>query len=91
MTPRTPPRIQGLDRLRALSIALVLVAHVARTRGVRLPDSMMAALDRLQLGPLGVRVIFVNSGFLIATLLLNEFRKTGGVPLQCTLVVSSSP
>lgn len=81
MTPGSPPRIQGLDGLRALSIALVLVAHVVGTRGLRLPDCIVVALGSFQLGPLGVRVFFVISGFLITTLLLNEFRRTGEVSL----------
>lgn len=54
-----PREIRGLDGLRALAIAAVLVFHL---RPASLPG-----------GFLGVDVFFVVSGFLITTLLLREF------------------
>jgi len=62
-------RIPSLDGLRAVSIAMVLLAHLAGTRGFPLS----AATGRmLGLGELGVRVFFVISGFLITGLLMDE-------------------
>src|SRR5438552_17026005 len=69
--PRLPGRIPSLDGLRAISIGLVLLAHVAGT--VHLP-APLRHIDHL--GNLGVKVFFVISGFLISTLLFKEFHAT---------------
>jgi peptidoglycan/LPS O-acetylase OafA/YrhL len=55
----------GLDGLRGLAVAAVVVFH----------------LDRLQGGFLGVDLFFVLSGFLITSLLLREVRATGSLGL----------
>ncbi len=70
-------RIPSLDGLRALSIALVMFAHLNDTRGF----ISSAEVERWQLGNLGVRVFFVISGFLITTLLLEESDRTGTISL----------
>ena len=75
---KPPARIPCLDGIRALSIAMVLLAHVIGTRGLVLPDSVTRYTD---LGTLGVRVFFVISGFLITTLLLAEQKKYGNISL----------
>src|SRR5215831_4009764 len=62
-------RIPGLDGLRAASILLVLLGHLAGTRHFLRLSSFELLGD---LGNLGVCVFFVISGFLITTLLLNE-------------------
>src|SRR5256885_3827551 len=73
--PRTESRIPTLDGLRAVSIALVLLGHLAGTKNFP------------QLGPLGefanfgVRIFFVISGFLITDLLLRERAKRGAISL----------
>jgi peptidoglycan/LPS O-acetylase OafA/YrhL len=68
--------IPSLDGLRAVSIALVVVSHVAlESLGPRRGHALGA------LGGLGVRVFFVISGFLITTLLLREWAATGSVSL----------
>ena len=82
MTAPASSRIQGLDGLRALSIALVLLAHLQGTRGLWLPDSADSILRQFELGSLGVRVFFVISGFLITTLILGELRRTGDLSLS---------
>lgn len=59
----------------------MLVQHAINTRGCNLPPLPRTALGLFTLGPLGVRVFFVISGFLITTLLLSEARRTGSVSL----------
>ena len=71
-------RIPSLDGLRAISIALVLLGHLAGTRGF--PVSA-AAGNWLGLGEFGVHVFFVISGFLITRLLLDELKQTGRISL----------
>jgi peptidoglycan/LPS O-acetylase OafA/YrhL len=76
-SPFVAGRIPSLDGLRALSIGMVLFAHVS---GTRFFPSFVAI--RRDLGNLGVRIFFVISGFLITTLLLEEFEKTGRISLK---------
>lgn len=66
-------RIPGLDGLRAVSIALVLAAHVLFASG--------HGYGPLAFGFLGVDVFFVISGFLITLLLIREQRRTGQISL----------
>jgi peptidoglycan/LPS O-acetylase OafA/YrhL len=63
-----PPRIYGLDSLRAVAVLAVVVYH------------FMPAL--LPGGFVGVDVFFVLSGFLITTLLVRERVQTGRVSLR---------
>jgi peptidoglycan/LPS O-acetylase OafA/YrhL len=70
----TEGRIPSLDGARAISIGLVIVAHLDLVRYV-------PGLWRLDTGNLGVRVFFVISGFIITTLLVTELRRTGSVSL----------
>jgi peptidoglycan/LPS O-acetylase OafA/YrhL len=62
-------RIPSLDGLRAISIGLVLVGHLAGTQNFPISESVGGIFA---LGELGVRVFFVISGFLITGLLLRE-------------------
>jgi len=62
------PYLPGLDGLRALAVAAVLLYH--------------AELAWLPGGFLGVEVFFVISGYLITALLLTEWRQLGPVDLQ---------
>lgn len=72
-----PQRLPSLDGLRAVSIGLVFVGHIAGTRGTP------TFLDPLShVGNLGVKVFFVISGFLITTLLLKEYHKTHRISLR---------
>lgn len=68
-------RIPSLDGARAISIGLVILAHLDLVRYV-------PGLWRLDAGGLGVRVFFVISGFIITTLLLAELERTGSVNLK---------
>jgi peptidoglycan/LPS O-acetylase OafA/YrhL len=71
--------ILGLDGLRAFSISLVLIAHLLGTRNFHPPEVISCVLGLFFLGPLGVRVFFVISGFLITNLLLTEEAPTGRI------------
>jgi len=76
--PSPPGRIPALDGLRALSIALVLGAHLIYAHPEFDPgDNLSILFD----GQLGVRVFFVISGFLITTLLDKEQKATGTISL----------
>jgi len=71
-------KFPSLDGLRALSILLVLIAHLSmpytRNKAIRVPMTI--------LGLLGVQVFFVISGFLITTLLLKEKASSGTISLK---------
>jgi peptidoglycan/LPS O-acetylase OafA/YrhL len=71
-------RIPSLDGLRAVSIVLVLIAHLAGTRNFPLSA---AAGNFWALGEVGVRVFFVISGFLITGLLMQELARDGHIHL----------
>jgi peptidoglycan/LPS O-acetylase OafA/YrhL len=71
-------RIPSLDGLRAISIGLVLLAHLVGTRSFPLT---LTSGSLLPLGELGVHVFFVISGFLITRLLLEELAGTGRISL----------
>lgn len=66
-------RIPSLDGLRALSIGMVLFAHLLGTQNFPL------TAVPLPWGSLGVRIFFVISGFLITSLLLRELDQTGRI------------
>ncbi len=71
-------RIPSLDGLRAVSMLLVLVAHLAGTQHA--PDLAWVRIFG-DVGNLGVRVFFVISGFLMTVLLELEFDRTGRIAL----------
>jgi peptidoglycan/LPS O-acetylase OafA/YrhL len=63
--------ISGLDAVRAVAVSLVLLDHfmvVEHLLGLH-----------FALGSLGVMIFFVLSGFLITSMLLKEYRRTGGI------------
>lgn len=76
---RSSPRIPSLDGLRAVSILLVLVSHLAYTN--HFVFSSPSILRWLDVGSLGVRVFFTISGYLITRLLLQELDTHGTVYL----------
>jgi peptidoglycan/LPS O-acetylase OafA/YrhL len=77
-TAEHPSRYRSLDGLRAVSIFLVLLAHTKGSVGAVWAKYLVG----LDLGNLGVRFFFVISGFLITSLLLNEFRQSGTVSIR---------
>ena len=67
-------RIPSLDGLRAISIALVVAGHWAE---LRYHSDIAGAFANL-----GVRIFFIISGYLITTLLLQEYGKTSTIRLS---------
>jgi peptidoglycan/LPS O-acetylase OafA/YrhL len=65
VSPVAPPRLRGIDGLRALAVVLVVLFHV-------LPGIAPG-------GGLGVDIFFVLSGFLITGLLLDERSRRGRI------------
>ena len=80
VAPLLPSRIPSLDGLRGASILLVVVGHMAATRNFPFAGYFSHVLGHF--GNFGVRFFFVNSRFLITTLLLNEHDKTGRISLR---------
>jgi peptidoglycan/LPS O-acetylase OafA/YrhL len=72
-------RLPSLDGLRAISIALVILAHAVKTAGF--PHSFLVDQAARQ-GGIGVIIFFCISGFLITWLLLNEEGETGVISLR---------
>ena len=75
---RQAGRIASLDGLRAISIGLGLLGHLAGTRFFPLTS---AAGDFFALAETGVLIFFIISGFLITTLLLHELDNSGRINL----------
>ena len=71
-------RIPCLDGIRAISISLVLLSHFIGTVSQDVPKWI---IPLTHMGNLGVRIFFVISGFLITTLLISEYKKTGTISL----------
>ena len=72
-------RIPSLDGIRAISIIMVLLAHLNGTSHFPIfPGWFFKLVD---LGYLGVTVFFVISGFLISSLLFEEHFRTGRINL----------
>jgi peptidoglycan/LPS O-acetylase OafA/YrhL len=74
-------RIRGLDGLRALSMALVLVQHGRASFSTEYAP-IRFLVDLLANGTLGVTTFFVISGYLITYLLRKEFTQTGRISLS---------
>lgn len=68
-------RIPSLDGLRAISITLVVLAHLVKWKHISLP-----ILGNY--GEFGVHVFFVLSGYLITKLLLQEHQRTATISLR---------
>lgn len=71
--------IPGLDGVRAVAVALVIVAHISQTARFPLRGVMV---DVARHGAIGVDIFFVLSGFLITTLLLRERIANGRISLK---------
>ena len=80
LKPSAKFRIPSIDGIRALSIALVLVGHSSSTYSHKSvwANTLLTVFGN---AGLGVLIFFVISGFLITTLLLNEYEKKGKINL----------
>lgn len=67
-------RIPSLDGLRAISISMVVLSHLARWNHVSL--EVLGSY-----GAMGVFIFFVLSGYLITNLLLREYERTSTISL----------
>ena len=76
-------RLKELDGWRAFSVLLVIVHHLGtyRFRNFVAPHHHLVPLFEY-IGPLGVKVFFVISGFVICRLLILEEKKYGSVSLK---------
>lgn len=79
--PVTSRAIPSLDGLRAISIAIVVLSH---TRSLLPAAVVNSGLFRYLIGGglHGVQIFFVISGYLISTLCLREFDRTGHISLS---------
>lgn len=80
-TPRTSTRIPSLDGLRAVAISGVIVSHLTMQAGQRGYHGWFAK-ELEPLGTYGVELFFVISGFLITTLLLEQWKKHDTLQLR---------
>ena len=76
----SPHRIPSLDGCRAISILLVVLAHLCKTPAFQAFDPYARLM--FHFGPFGVEVFFVISGFIITTLLLHEERSNGSISIK---------
>jgi peptidoglycan/LPS O-acetylase OafA/YrhL len=67
-------RIPSLDGLRAISISLVCIAHLTH---VKMVPSFMSYYALT-----GVQIFFIISGYLITTILFNEYSQTSTIDLR---------
>jgi peptidoglycan/LPS O-acetylase OafA/YrhL len=77
--PRSPRRVQTIDGLRAVAIALVFLNHASATAGVPASLALLSRDPHLGLGGTGVKFFFVISGFLITSILLRELDARGTI------------
>lgn len=80
---RRPARLKELDGWRAISVLLVIVAHVGGHQHVRFTSQhlwLLAIVRRF--GQFGVKIFFVISGFVICRLLLAEEKQFGAISLK---------
>ena len=77
MTSSQPPRLHGLDHLRALAITLVLFFHYDKNFGH--PHWFP---ELINFGWTGVDLFFVLSGFLISSHLFAEAQESGRISLK---------
>jgi peptidoglycan/LPS O-acetylase OafA/YrhL len=77
-------RIYGFDAIRAASVLLVIASHVGLTEGSQ--STLLTKLFSVFNASFGVRSFFVLSGFLISTLLIEEYERSGTVHIRAFII-----
>lgn len=75
----SPPRLTGLDGLRAVAAGLVVLTHVGFLTGAVSSGLVGRLLGR---GDLGVAIFFALSGFLLYAAMLREWKATGALGVR---------
>jgi peptidoglycan/LPS O-acetylase OafA/YrhL len=76
-------RLRELDGWRAVSVLLVVIHHIAGYQHARMLSRFPGLTSVVHyMGPLGVSVFFVISGFVICRLLISEEKRYGSVSLK---------
>lgn len=73
---------KGLNGIRFLAAFMVIVAHIESFKKFALLPNLRENNIIAQLGPQGVKIFFVLSGFLITYLLLSEVKRTGKIAIR---------
>lgn len=74
--------IKGFDGIRALAVISVVLTHLGVFNVLTENHFLSPALIPMIHGGTGVQAFFVLSGFLITTLLVNEFNTTGTISIK---------
>lgn len=77
-------RIYGFDAIRAVSVLLVIASHIGIVEGAKNP--VLVEFFSVFNASFGVRCFFVLSGFLITTLLLKEYERTGRIDVKAFML-----
>ena len=88
MSSNQAARIYGFDALRAISVTLVVLSHIGIIAAVK-PEFLKAFFTVFN-GTCGVKTFFVLSGFLITTLLMNEYAQTGRINVLAFMIRRAS-
>jgi peptidoglycan/LPS O-acetylase OafA/YrhL len=75
-------RLRELDGWRAVSVFLVILCHISNRYSQSIPHIPIVSLFLGFCGPLGVKIFFVISGFVICRLLIAEEARTGNISLK---------
>jgi peptidoglycan/LPS O-acetylase OafA/YrhL len=70
-------QIPSLDGIRAISVGFVILAHFCGTPNFPLSKESPV----IYLGTFGVRIFFIISGYLITSILISEYKRSGGINL----------
>lgn len=87
LVQRPPGRESVIDGVRAIAILWVFLLHVVFFHFGTFPGTVMGIFSGtwtqwIRQGVLGVDLFFVISGYLIGSILLTEYRESGGIQLR---------